>query len=689
MSVEPRSGRMNRLGGEKSPYLLQHRYNPVDWRPWGEEAFAAARAQERPIFLSIGYSTCHWCHVMERECFEDEGVAALLNAHFVSIKVDREERPDVDRIYMTFVQAMTGAGGWPLNVFLTPELKPFYGGTYFPPEARSGRPSFGQVLERVRELWAERRDDLLRSAEDLHGRLSQHLTERPAGEAVLSERLLARAAAVFKGEYEPRHGGFGEAPKFPRPSVPRFLLVEAERTGDEEARRMVVHTSERMAAGGLYDQLGGGFARYSVDGEWLVPHFEKMLYDNAQLLDLYLDVYLVTGREEFARTARGVIDYVRRDLTHPEGGFYSAEDADSEGQEGKFYCWTRREMEEVLAAEECRVATRYFGVTERGNFVDHSHPDPLPDLNVLSVVDPALSGPEAGLLESAKAKLRAVRGRRVRPGLDDKVLTSWNGMMLGALARASVVLGDEGLRQAAERNAAFVRGNLWDAASRTLYHRWREGERDRVQLLGAYAHWLNGLLDLYEATLDPGHLEWALEVAGSMVERLEDPEEGGFWQSGGEATELIVRVKDDYDGAEPSGNSAAMVGLLRLGAITGREAYRAAAWRGLRLLAGKASRVPQAMPHWLLGLGFALAEPVRVVLTGDPAEPAMRRWLRAAHGVYRPHRVILGTRGPVEAFAAGLAVEGKGPMAYVCGAQGCQAPVGEPEGLLQLMESVR
>ena len=378
----------NRLAREKSPYLLQHAHNPVDWFAWNDEAFAKARAEDKPIFLSVGYSTCHWCHVMERESFEDERVGEFLNEHFVSIKVDREERPDVDKIYMTFVQATTGSGGWPMNVFLTPELKPFFGGTYFPPDARYGRPSFLQLLQQISQLWQERKNEIAASADEIHARLEAATADHAESNPSLTADALKNAAAVFKSNYDPVHGGFGGAPKFPQPSIPSLLLRCAKRFHDDEAAQMVLHTCERMAAGGIHDQLGGGFARYSVDAEWLVPHFEKMLYDNAQLAQLYLDAFLVSGDARHAEIARDILDYVLRDMTHPGGGFYSAEDADSEGHEGKFYCWTKEELSQLLTPEEFNVAVKYFGITEAGNFTDHSHPQPLAGQNVLSVVNP-------------------------------------------------------------------------------------------------------------------------------------------------------------------------------------------------------------------------------------------------------------------------------------------------------------
>lgn len=674
----------NRLSKEKSPYLLQHQHNPVDWFPWGEEAFEKAREENKPIFLSIGYSTCHWCHVMERESFEDETIAAFLNKHFVSIKVDREERPDVDKIYMTAVQAMGEGGGWPLNVFLTPELKPFYGGTYFPPEPKYGRPSFLQVLERISELWATRGEEIKRSAAQMHLQLRSLTAAEPGAGLALAPAVLTNAMAKFKGEYDPQHGGFGRAPKFPRPSQPAFMLSQALEHKDEEAIRMVLHTCEAMAAGGMYDQLGGGFARYSVDAQWLVPHFEKMLYDNAQLIDLYLDAYLVSGEEKFAAVARDIIRYVLRDMTHPEGGFYSAEDADSEGKEGKFYTWTRAELEKLLAPEEFKAVARCYGITEEGNFVDHSDPEPLLNQNVLSIVDPDLSPEEKEHLEAAKKKMFEARSRRVRPHLDDKVLASWNGMMLGSIARAGAVLKQEAYIEAAEKNARFLKEKLWDASTKTLYHRWREGERDEVQLLDAYANLCAGLIDLCEATLDPGHLEWALEICEGMMRRFYDAEAGGFWQSAEGTPDLILRIKEDYDGAEPSGNSVAILCLLKLAAICDKPAYKEAAEKTLRLFAERLQQLPQAVPLMLQGLDFWMTEPHRVVIAGRDSD-ARRALLLAAHGVYQPHKVILGTDGPVEEFAKTLPLKEE-PAVYLCTGTACQAPTSEPEKVRALLQ---
>jgi len=682
----------NRLAREKSPYLLQHQHNPVDWYPWGPAAFEKAKAENKPIFLSIGYSTCHWCHVMERESFENEATAQVLNQHFVSIKVDREERPDVDKIYMTFVQARTGGGGWPLNVFLTPDLKPFYGGTYWPPDNRHGRPSFVSVLNQIAEVWRDRRTEVVASAGEMTERLRLH-TELSAPESPgnLSAAVLSHAAAQFKENFDHRHGGFGGAPKFPRPSVPAFLLRHAQRTGDAEAIRMVLLTCDRMAAGGMHDLLGGGFARYSVDAQWLVPHFEKMLYDNAQLVHLYLDAYLVSGETRHADVVRSTLAYLFRDMTHPEGGFYSAEDADSEGHEGKFYGWTRAELKDLLTPAEFDLVARRFGITEKGNFEDHSHPTPLKGLNVLHIAQTNLAAADAPTLASAQSKMLAARSRRIRPHLDDKILASWNGLMLGALSRAAVILGEPAWTQAARKNLAFLQAKLWSPpagnAPGTLYHRWREGERDQTQLLDDYACLLDGSLHLYEATLDPAILTFAIQLADAMLARFHDKASGGFWQSPPDARDLLFRVKEDYDGAEPSGNSVATFALLRLAAITEHEEYAKAARGTLRLFGERLMKMPEAVPLLLQALDFSLQEPHRVVMASPTPEATPAPLIRAAHSVFQPHRVILGTLGPVEPFAKTLAARDSLPTAYVCTGTACQPPTHEPAQVIAHLRS--
>jgi uncharacterized protein len=674
----------NRLAREKSPYLLQHAGNPVDWFAWNDEAFEKARKENKPIFLSIGYSTCHWCHVMERESFEDGRVAEFLNTHFVSVKVDREERPDVDKIYMMFVQATTGSGGWPMSVFLTPDLKPFYGGTYFPPDNRHGRPGFLQVLRHVSELWQKRKNDIAASADETHARLEIALKTAPVADADFTDAALKNAVATFKRAYDPRHGGFGGAPKFPQPSVPQLLLCCAKRFQDDEATQMVLQTCERMAAGGIHDQLGGGFARYSVDAEWLVPHFEKMLYDNAQLTQLYLDAYLVLKTERFAAVARDILDYVLRDMTHADGGFYSAEDADSEGQEGKFYCWTHEELSKLLSPEEFNVAVKFFGITADGNFIDHSHPQPLRGLNVLSIVKPIEPADEK-LLASAKEKMLKMRAKRVRPHLDDKILASWNGLMLAAFARASAVLDEPKYKAAAEKNLQFIREKLWTAGKKpALFHRWRDGERDKAQLLEDYAFLLYGVIELYEATLEPGHLDFAIELATAMLDKFFDVENGGFWQSGGSSKDLILRLKDDYDGAEPSGNSVAALSLLKLGAITGDKKFTQAAEKTFKLFAERLESFPQAVPFLLQALDFLLQEPARVVIAGERSSRKFHELLRAAHSVYQPNKIILGNTGAVEEFSRTLPAKGEATV-YVCFGNECKPPTDNAEQVKKLL----
>jgi uncharacterized protein YyaL (SSP411 family) len=708
----------NRLAQEKSPYLLQHAHNPVDWFAWNDDAFAKARSENKPILLSIGYSTCHWCHVMERESFEDEKIGEFLKEHFVSIKVDREERPDVDKIYMTFVQSTSGGGGWPLNVFLTPDLKPFFGGTYFPPDARYGRPSFLQLLEQIAGLWRERKNEIAASADEIHARLELATANTSATNSSLTVDVLENALDVFKSSYDSIHGGFGGAPKFPQPSIPSLVLRAAKRFGDDEGVKMVLHTSVRMAVGGIHDQLGGGFARYAVDAEWLVPHFEKMLYDNAQLVQLYLDTYLISegrvprvpdsAREKnlglvelvppdkspYADIARDILDYVLRDMTHPGGGFFSAEDADSDGHEGKFYCWTQDELSKLLTVDEFNVAVKFFGITAQGNFVDHSHPTPLAGQNVLRIVNPIGSDSvspsqiskeknrdadtaslpnDFELLASAKEKMSAARAKRIRPHLDDKILASWNGLMLGAFARASTVLGNEKYRAAAEKNLQFIREKLWDEKSQTLFHRWRDGERDSVQLLEAYAFLLSGVIDLYEATLEPKHLDFAIELAEAMLAKFFDAENGGFWQSAADSKDLILRVKDDYDGAEPSGNSVATLSLLKLGAITGRKNFTEAAEKTLRLFASRLQKFPQAMPFMLHALDFSLQEPKRVVITGESDSNKFQELLHVAHSVYQPNKIVLGNVGAVEEFAKTLPAKNEATV-YFCTGNSCQPP---------------
>ena len=671
----------NRLSKEKSPYLRQHAHNPVDWYPWGKEAFDKAKKEDKPIFLSSGYSTCHWCHVMERESFENEKIAEYMNKHFVCIKIDREERPDIDKIYMNYVQNTSGRGGWPMSIFMTPAGLPFFGGTYFPPIPRPRMTSFPQLLEKINEVWSKERERVDQIAKNSHEML-EDIAGRIKPDTELKTSIPTQALSQLKAGYDPLHGGFpGQrnermAPKFPTPSEPRYILQQAVREDDQEAIKMVLFTCDKMAAGGIYDHIGGGFARYSVDREWLVPHFEKMLYDNAQLIHLYLDAFLVSGEKKYADTARGILNYVERDMTHKDGGWFSAEDADSEGQEGKFYCWTKRDLEKLLTKEETAVAIRYYGITEEGNFEDHSHENPLKNLNVLSIADPKLNTEQVKLLASANAKITKERAKRVRPGLDDKVLSSWNGLMLGAIARAYAVLGDEKYLQAAIKNHKFIKTQLWDEKKKMLHHSWREGERDNVELLKAFAFQLEGTIHLYETTLNSSHLAFAISLAEGMVERFYDTKSGGFWQDTG-SPYLIVRLKDDSDGAEPSGNSVATLSLLKLGAMTGRIDFSNKAEKTLRLYARHMDRAPSAMPYMLSALDSWLNKPWRAVIAGEATHASTTKLVQGVHQVYQPNKVVLGNNGPVEDFAKNQKADDKSALAYVCSGNACKLPTAD------------
>jgi uncharacterized protein YyaL (SSP411 family) len=675
----------NRLAQEKSPYLLQHAHNPVNWHPWGDEAFAKAKQENKAIFLSIGYSTCHWCHVMERESFENEDVAKYLNDHFISIKLDREERPDVDSIYMTAMQAMNLGGGWPLNVFLTTDRKPFYGGTYFKKE------QFIKLTKQVADLWENKRAELQKDADSISAELAKTMDQSANKPGDLKKNWIDHAAQKFTTLFDAKYGGFGAAPKFPQPQIAELILLNASKQKDETKRaetiQKVLFTCQRMAAGGMYDQLGGGFSRYSVDSQWLVPHFEKMLYDNAQLINLYLNAHLVSGKAPYADVTKDILRYILRDMTHADGGFYSAEDADSEGHEGKFYCWTEAELKTALTPEEFTFAAKYFGVTAKGNFVDHSHPAPLKDQNILSIMRPdeSLSADDQKLLASGKAKLLKIRSQRVRPHLDDKILVSWNGLLLGSLSRAAIILEDETYLAAARKNINFVKAKLWDANSKTLYHRYRDGARDSTQLLTAYASYLHGLLEFYQATLEPDALDFAINIADTMVAKFYDPKLGGFFSSASE-NDLIFRVKDDYDGAEPAGNSVAIMALLKLAAITDNAEFKTKAEKSLKLFASGLSENPEGMPLMLQAASFAMNEPHRIVLVGDPSQAETKALVRAAHQHYHPEKVILGTAGKVEDFAKTLKQREGKPTAYICTGTACQPPTTDPKQIPGLLK---
>jgi uncharacterized protein YyaL (SSP411 family) len=648
----------NRLASETSPYLLQHKDNPVHWEPWDEQALARAKAEDKPILVSIGYSACHWCHVMERESFEDPAVAAAMNERFVCIKVDREERPDVDALYMEAVQAMTGHGGWPLNAFLTPEGVPYYAGTYYPPEPRHGMPSWTQVVEGVSHAWHEQRDQIMETAERMVERLRASQAMR-APDAELDPAELDAAVATLRRAYDGRDGGWGGAPKFPSASAIEFLLARGE-------REMALHTLRRMAAGGIHDQVGGGFARYSIDAQWVVPHFEKMLYDNALLARAYLHAWQVSDEPLFRRVATSTLDWALRELRQPEGGFASALDADSEGVEGKFYVWSVDEVRAALEPALADAAIAHFGMSEHGNFEGTN-------ILVRATADP----PE---LDAIKARLLEAREERVRPGLDDKRLTSWNALMISALADAGSALEREEYLDAAVACAEFVLRDLHDADGRLL-RSYNHGRAKQPAFLEDHAFLLEALLDLYEATFDPRWFGEAERLAGEILERFADAEHGGFFFTPSDGEVLMSRRKELEDTPIPSGQSSAAYGLLRLARLTGEARWEDAALGVLRLLHTVAGQYPTAFGHVLQALDFQLSDVREVAIVGPGAAP-LERVLR---GAFRPHVVSAG--GPADGvplLAGREPVDGRA-AAYVCERFSCRRPVTEPEELEALL----
>jgi uncharacterized protein YyaL (SSP411 family) len=643
----------NRLADETSPYLLQHKDNPVDWYPWGEDALVRARDEDRPILLSIGYSACHWCHVMERESFEDEATAAYMNDHFVCVKLDREERPDIDSIYMEACQAMTGSGGWPLNVFLTPEQVPFYTGTYFPPGDYRGMPSWRRVLEAVATAWAERREEIRAGGDRIASRLQGGALLTPSSDPI-DARGLDEAARALEGNYDQRFGGFGGAPKFPPASAIEFLLRRGE-------TRMTAHTLHAMAAGGMYDQVGGGFARYSVDERWLVPHFEKMLYDNALLARSYLHGWQVTGDELFRRVACETLDSALRELRGPEGGFMSALDADSEGEEGRFYVWTIDELRAVLG-DDAEAAIDYFGATEQGNFEGR---------NILT-----RGQREPQNIESMRRRLYDARAERVWPGLDDKRLTAWNALMISALADAGAVLERDDYLDAARACANFLLETMRGDDGRLL-RTYKDGRARLNGYLEDHAYAVEALLSLYEATFEPRWFAAARELAEFMIAHFADADRGGFFETADYHERLLARRKDLEDSPIPAGNASAAYGLLRLSALTGEREYEQRAVGVFRLLHQVAFRHPQAFAHLLQALDFHFARVKEVALVGDDVAPLAR----TVRSRFRPHLVLAGGepdgvpllagRGPVDGRAA----------AYVCEGFACKRPVTEPAEL--------
>ncbi len=671
----------NQLVHETSPYLLQHKDNPVDWSPWGEEALARAKAEDKPIFLSIGYSACHWCHVMEHESFENERLAAYLNEHFVPIKVDREERPDLDQIYMNAVQMLTGRGGWPMSVFLTPELKPFYGGTYWPPTASRGMSGFDQVLAAVHDAWQNRREHVLSTADELTTHIrSLSLPDR--GEIPLDKALLGEACGRLQREFDSQWGGFGAAPKFPQSMNLQLLLRHWQRTGRQAWCDMATITLDRMHAGGMYDHLGGGFARYSVDERWLVPHFEKMLYDNALLAGAYLDAFLATGNEKYATIVRETLDYTLRDMTDPAGGFYSAEDADSEGVEGKFYVWTVQEIHDILGEADAKDFCLEYNVTPGGNFEGQNI------LNLSNLNLPKKITRQASLLDrdeelldeqlaESRAKLLAVRGQRVRPGRDEKVLVNWNGLMIDALARAGAALGEPRYTAAAQRAADFILEQMGPTPGRLL-HVWCAGRATLNAYLDDYTALANGLVSLYEATFEEHYLETAASLLDTVLDKFFDADQGTFFYTADDHEALIARTVELTDNATPSGASLAATALLRVGKLTGNASYLEAADQTLQASASMMQRVPIAMGQMLLALDLQVGPTPEMVLVGDHRA---RELADSIHERFIPRRVLAyratpGDGSPLLAGAFnGRSADSGEPTLYVCEGGACQEPV--------------
>ncbi|HZP84680.1 MAG TPA: thioredoxin domain-containing protein, partial [Chthonomonadaceae bacterium] len=679
-----------------SPYLLQHAHNPVDWYPWGEEAFARARAEDKPILLSVGYSACHWCHVMERESFENEAIAAQMNRDFINIKVDREERPDVDAIYMGAVQMLTQQGGWPMTVFLTPDGKPFYGGTYFPPEDRWGRPGFPRLLEAIANAWQTQRADVEQQSEAITAQLNEASDfSRGLPDALLTPTILQNAFETLSRQFDSHYGGFGSAPKFPQPANLDFLLRFYAYSQRQEPLAMVEKTLQQMALGGIYDQLGGGFHRYSTDAVWLVPHFEKMLYDNAQLAQTYTRCFQATGKAFYRGVAEETLEYVLREMTSPEGGFYSAQDADSEGEEGKFFVWTPEEVEAVLDAREAEVFCAFYDVTPHGNWEGRSILHVVMDVPEVAARFGLSIEEAARILDGGREKLFAAREHRVKPGLDDKILAAWNGLMLAAFAEAAAVFDNDAFRQAAERNAGFVLSQMsfTDAQGRfRLYRTYRNGEAKLNGYLEDYAFTADGLLWLYEATFDARWLDTARALTETMLAYFWDEDGGGFFATSSDHETLIQRLKDWDDNATPSGNSVAVEVLLKLAVLTGEDSYRQKAARVLRKLGPVLEKHPYGFARMLGALDFYLSTPKEIALVGDPAEEATKALLRAVYASYLPNKVVALAARP-EAALANIPLladrpmrEGR-PTAYVCENFACKEPVTTPERLTAQLRS--
>src|SRR5205809_642593 len=704
----------NRLAQEKSPYLLQHAHNPVDWYPWGEQAFANARRENKPIFLSVGYSTCHWCHVMAHESFESEDVATIMNREFVNIKVDRGERPDVDRVYMTFVQATTGGGGWPMSVWLTPDLKPFVGGTYFPPEDRYGQPGFKKVLERIAAAWKQDHEKIAGQGASIVEALREAQTAQPAAAEKIDAKILSAAYEQFARSFDARDGGFGGAPKFPRPVtlnfLSRFYARDPSSASGKRALEMNLFTLSKMAAGGMHDHIGGGFHRYSVDRYWHVPHFEKMIYDQEQLSVAYLDAFQITSDTQYESVVRGVLDYVARDMTSKEGGFFSAEDADSpvvagigdpghqKTKEGEFYIWTKKEIDAALG-DAAEIFDFHYGVQAHGNAPEGSDPhDEFRGKNILierhAIAETATHFKKTEdeirkSLAQSRTKLFGIRAKRPRPHLDDKIIAAWNGLMISGYARAAQVLDDARYLEIATRAAKFLRENLYDSSRKILYRNYRGGRSDIEGFVDDYAFVIQGLIDLYEASFDIEWLKFATELRETQDRLFFDEKNGGYFSTSGKDASVFLRMKDDNDGAEPAASSVAALNLLRLSQVRDDPQLTERARKTIDAFAATLSHFPSAMPQMLVALDFSLSKPRQIVIAGKKDAPETKALLKEVHRHFLPKTILVladGAEGQKylgeknEAIRAISMVEGK-PAAYVCENFTCKAPVTDPKAL--------
>ena len=680
----------NRLSQETSPYLLQHSDNPVDWYPWGDEALSRARDEDRPILLSIGYSACHWCHVMERESFENEEIASLMNENFVNIKVDREERPDLDSVYMEAVQMLTGSGGWPMTVFLTPEGRPYYGGTYFPPEDRQGMPGFPRLLAAASEAYRTNKGEIERVTRQLADQMGRS-GQMPRGVNPLTTEVMHTAYSQLATQFDHLNGGFGNAPKFPQPMTPEFMLRYHQHGFNPRALEMVQLTLQKMAYGGIYDQVGGGFHRYSTDAYWLVPHFEKMLYDNALLARLYLHAWQITSNPLYRRITEETLDYVLREMTDTAGGFYSAQDADSEGVEGKFFVWTPDELRAALGPD-AELVMGYYGVTDRGNFEGANilnvpkHPEDYADERGVS------EGELSEAVQRARATLLEIRERRIHPLLDDKVLTGWNGLMLRSFAEAGAALNRVDYLDAARRNAAFLLDSMRDETGRIL-RTWRNGQAKLLGYLEDYACLADGLLALHEATLESRWLWEANVVAEGIIELFWDDAVGGFYDTGSDHESLMIRPRDVFDNAQPCGGSVATDVLLRLAIITGNDDFATKAATPIRALQPLLGRAPSATGHWLGALDFYVSLPKEVVIVG-PADGEITKGMLGEVGKrYLPNRVVVGVGDPSSPplgnspLLEQRVMQDGTPTAYVCQHYVCQLPVTTAEALAAQLDS--